>query len=82
MLGMHRALLQTGHEKKDQGGDEVCRPPHALSASGLVRCALPDREITYARPSKIAKQLSRPRFVHYFTITAISSCIIELNSER
>jgi len=45
---------------EDQGSDEICRSPHALSASYLVRCVLPGREIIYARPSKITKQVWRP----------------------
>ena len=49
-------LLQTGHEGEDQGIDEICRPAYALPASCLDRCTLPDRKITYARSSKIAKQ--------------------------
>ena len=51
MLEMHSTLLQTEYEGEDQGSDEICRPAHALSASGLVRCALRGREITYARPA-------------------------------
>ena len=63
VLEMHCTLLQTGYEGEDQGGDEICRTAHALPASHLVRCALPDREITYARPSEIAKQ--RPPICPY-----------------
>ena len=56
---MSRTLLQTGHEEKDQGSNEICRTAHALPASSFVRRALFNREITYARSSVIAKQVWR-----------------------
>ena len=54
---MSCTLLQTGHEGEDQGSDEICRPPHALPASALIRRALPGGEITHALTPKLVKPL-------------------------